>query len=116
MIEIAKVMDRSLVGVSPMTPAGEAEAVAVASGVEHLLVLDCDDLVGVTSVGALHEAGLKATVSDCMSASVPTVSVSASVAEAAEIMHRCHLSCLPVVAGGLILGMVTRDQLHRTEH
>ena len=110
-MDVVKVMNRSLVGVSPSTRADEAVAVAVASGVDHLLVLDCDDLVGVTSVGALHQAGTRATVGECMRPGVPTVSVSASIDEAAEIMRRSDSSCLPVVAGGLILGTVTRAQL-----
>lgn len=111
LMEVAKLMNRALVGVSPTTRADEAEAVATAQGVDHLLVLDCDDLVGVTSVGALHEAGTHATVGECMCSSVPTIRVSASIDEAAEIMRQSTSSCLPVVAGGLILGTVTRAQL-----
>ena len=113
MVEIAKLMCRSLVGVSPSTRADVAEAVAVASGVDHLLVLDCDDLVGVASVLALHRAGTTATVSDCMQMPVPTISASASVDEAVELMRSCDVTCLPVVAGGLILGVLTRAQLGR---
>ncbi|MBI5545523.1 MAG: CBS domain-containing protein [Deltaproteobacteria bacterium] len=111
-MEIGKVMSRALVGVSPRTPASEAEAVAVARGVDHLLVLDCGDLVGVTSLTALHQAGMRATVSDCMWSTVPTISASASVDEAVRIMRVSEVTCLPVVAGGLILGMITRAQLH----
>jgi len=114
MSEVAKVMTRALVGVGPFTLAPEAERVAVASGVDHLLVLDCDDLVGVASVSALHCAGTSATVSDCMCVPLRTVKASASVEEAAQIMRESHLACLPVVAGGLILGLVTMAQLGAT--
>jgi CBS domain-containing protein len=114
--EVARVMRRLLVGVDPFTPAPEAEKVAVAQGVEHLLVLDCDDLVGVASVSDLHRAGSHATVSDCMSVPLRTVSASASLEEAAAIMRESELFCLPVVAGGLILGLVTLDQLRLTTH
>lgn len=116
MVHVARVMNRELVGVSPSTRCDEAEAKAVASGVDYLLVLDCDDLVGVTSVTALHQAGTMAMVSDCMSPELQTISVSASVDEAAELMRRCDVGCLPVVAGGLILGVVTRDQVAETPH
>ena len=112
--EVCRVMQRSLVGVGPFTPAPEAERVAVSQGVEHLLVLDCDDLVGVASVSDLHRAGSRATVSECMAVPLRTVSASASVEEAAEIMRESELGCLPVVAGGLILGLVTREQLAAT--
>lgn len=104
-------MRRDVVGVSPVTRAHEAEAVAMASGVEHLLVFDWEHLVGVASLTALRRAGEAATVSDCMVAPATTISASASVEQAADLMRTSDLSCLPVVAGGLILGVVTRDQL-----
>ena len=111
MSAVASVMTRALVGVDQFTPAPEAEKVAVAQGVEHLLVLDCDDLVGVTSVSALHRAGSRATASDCVSLPLRTVRAAASVEEAFEIMRESEVACLPVVAGGLILGLVTLAQL-----
>jgi CBS domain-containing protein len=111
MSRIAEVMSRAMVGVSPSARAEEAEAVALASGVQHLLVLEDDDLVGIATLETLHRARGGATVGDCMRAPVRTVSANASIDEAAEIMRRCEQSCLPVVAGGLILGLVTRERL-----
>ena len=87
MMDIVRLMSRALVGVSPTTRAVEAEAVAVASGVDHLLVLDCDDLVGVASVQSLHQARTDATVGDCMQMPVPTISASASVDAAVELLR-----------------------------
>ncbi|HEY3449529.1 MAG TPA: CBS domain-containing protein [Myxococcales bacterium] len=104
-------MRRAVVGVSPRTGAHEAEAMAMASGVDHLLVFDWEHLVGVASLTALRQAGQAATVSDCMVVPVTTISASASVEQAADLMRSNEVTCLPVVAGGLILGMVTRDQL-----
>ena len=108
---LSKLMRRQVVAVNASTPAGEAAAVALASGVEHLLVFDWDALVGVASLSALHGAGATATVSDCMHVPAPTISASASVEQAVELMRSCDVTCLPVVAGGLILGVVTREQL-----
>lgn len=108
---LARVMSRALVGVSPRTGAHEAEAVAVASGVDHLLVFDWEHLVGVASLSALRQAGRAATVSDCMVVPVTTISANASVEQAADLMRTCEATCLPVVAGGLILGVITRGQL-----
>ncbi len=108
---LGKVMRRGVVGVSPSTGAREAEAMALAKGVDHLLVFDWEHLVGVASLSALRQAGQAATVSDCMVVPVATISASASVEQAADLMRESELTCLPVVAGGLILGVVTRDQV-----
>ncbi|MGC4115937.1 MAG: CBS domain-containing protein [Myxococcales bacterium] len=108
---LGRVMCRAVVGVSPRTGAHEAEAVAMASGVDHLLVFDWEHLVGVASLSALRRAAEAATVSDCMVVPVTTISASASVEQAADLMRSTEATCLPVVAGGLILGVVTRDQL-----
>ena len=108
---LVRVMSRAVVGVSPRTGAHEAEEVALASGVDHLLVFDWEHLVGVASLSALQHADRAATVSDCMVEPVTTISASASVEQAADLMRSSDVTCLPVVAGGLILGVVTRDQL-----
>jgi CBS domain-containing protein len=87
----------------------EAEAIAAARGVRHLLVVEDDDLVGITSTGDLHKTSGTGMVSECMTAPVRTISANATISDAAELMQHCDVGCLPVVAGGLILGMVTRD-------
>lgn len=112
MSRIAEVMSRSLLGVSPSTSASEASRLAFEHGVDHLLVLEGDDLVGVVSAGDLQRAQPLAAVLDCMAAP-RTVSANSSVEEAADLMRRCAVGCLPVVAGGLLLGVVTRERLRR---
>ena len=58
-------------------------------------------------------AGRKVPVSAWMSAPVITVGATASLEEAADLIRERSIGCLPVVVGGLIVGVVTRGDLWR---
>jgi acetoin utilization protein AcuB len=45
-------------------------------------------------------------VADCMTIPVLTVRPDANLEEAATTMHECGVGCLPVVVGGLVLGLI----------
>jgi hypothetical protein len=98
MEHVTEVMNRSLVGVTPDTCVREAESVAGRQGVHHLLVLDCDDLVGILSVRDLRRADPAKRVCECMSSPVRTIRASASLAEARSVM------CRHAIASGLKSG------------
>jgi acetoin utilization protein AcuB len=111
MKRIANVMSRRLITTSPETPVADAADLASDGGVRHLLVMDCEELVGVLCTCDLCDVDPGVRVSRCMSSPVETVGPSATLDEAATIMRRKGVGCLPVAVGGLIVGIVTRSDL-----
>src|SRR3990172_5068276 len=109
---LAAVMSCRLVTVGPATRVGDAADLAGEEGVHHLLVVDGASLVGVACEHDLLLAGRDARVGDCMNVPV-CVDVGAGFAEAAEAMRERAIGCLPVLAGGFLVGVVTRGDLRR---
>ena len=108
---VSDAMSRALVTVTPDEEMGEARRLAEATGVHHVLVLDSGNLVGILCLCDLEGSEPTAAVSEYMSVPVLTVRADASLAEAAESMRECGVGCLPVVTGGLILGMLGDAEL-----
>ena len=88
--------------------------------IRHVLVEDADNrLVGIVSqrallrlVGSYHPEQLDGPlpVSEVMQANPVTVTPETSTLEAIELMRRHRISCLPVVKGAHLVGMVTESQ------
>lgn len=110
---VSEAMNRSPVTVRPEASVEEAVALARRSGVDHLLVLDEQTLVGILCTCDLRDAAPGERVDDRMSVPVMTVRPDASVEEAATTMGECAVGCLPVAVGGLILGTVSDAELER---
>jgi CBS-domain-containing membrane protein len=90
-----------------------ADEFAAARGVHHLLVFDCAlALVGVACRCDLGRGGTRA-VADVMSSDVFAAPPATTLGDAAAAMKQLHVSCLPVVAGPLVLGIITRRDLDR---
>jgi predicted transcriptional regulator len=106
-------MTTTLVAVSPATSVVEAADLAEYEGVHHLVVMDRGALVGVVCEYDLVLAGPDAVVGDCMSAPPYCIDVGATPAEAALAMQERAIGSLPVMAGGIVLGIVTRGDLRR---
>ena len=107
------IMTIPLVAVAADTGVVEAADLAEYEGVHHLLVMDGEDLVGVVCEYDLILAGPAAVVHDCMSAPPYCIDAAATLADAAQVMQDRAIGCLPVVAGGFVLGIVTRGDLRR---
>ncbi|MGC3998738.1 MAG: CBS domain-containing protein [Anaeromyxobacter sp.] len=113
-IKVGDIMDRAPVSVAPDLPVIKALALVRAAGVEHLLVVDEDGLVGVLcSCDLAPGDDLAEPVSDRMSVPVLTVGPWAEVAEAALTLGDCGVGCLPVVEEGRVLGVITAEVLDR---
>ena len=108
-----KLMSRPIVTVDPELPVMSALRLAASRRIHHLVVLQEEDVVGILCVCVLHGASPAGTVRDCMSAPVHMASVNGTVDTAAEKMRTHGVGCLPVAAGGLLLGIVTADDLLR---
>ena len=90
-----------------------ADDFAAARGVHHLLVFDRGlALVGVACRCDLGRGGARA-VGEVMSNDVFAAGPATTLGEAAAAMKELRIGCLPVVAGPLVLGIVTRRDLDR---
>lgn len=103
---VSEVMTTAVVWVEPDDPVEEALRLAL-----HLLVLDEGTLVGILSRRDLDRAEPGALVADCMSVPVITIRPDATLASAVVTMADFGVSCLPVVIGGLILGLLSEEGL-----
>jgi acetoin utilization protein AcuB len=108
---VSDAMTRALVTVAPDEEAGEARRLAEATGAHHVLVLDSGNLVGILCLCDLEDSDPATAVSESMSVPVLTIRADASLAEAADSMRECGVGCLPVVMGGLLLGILTDAEL-----
>lgn len=107
---VSEAMTTAVVWIEPDDPVQEALRVAEEHGAHHLLVLDEGTLVGIVSRRDLDRAEPGALVADCMSVPVITIRPDATLASAIVTMADFEVSCLPVVIGGLILGLVSEDE------
>lgn len=110
---VSEAMTTAVVTVPPDLSVGAARRLSDEMAAHHLLVLDEGNLVGILCRCDLREAEPGSPVSDCMSVPVMTVRPDQSLAAAIAIMADFEVGCLPVVAGGLILGLVSDEELSR---
>ncbi len=120
-------MQRNVVTATPETTLPQAMALMHHRGVRHLPVLEEEKLVGILSdrdvkrVQASPATNLEAhelrylldrmTVGETMTRHVHTVPSLATIEEAAELMRRHKIGCVPVVEGGLLVGILTETDL-----
>jgi len=110
---VSEAMDRAPATIGADAPASQASVVAREAGADHLLVVDEGALVGVLCGCDLDAVTPGEPVWERMTVPVLTVRPDASVEEAALTMSDCRVGCLPVVIGGLVMGIVTGDDLRR---
>ncbi|MFT3915725.1 MAG: CBS domain-containing protein [Anaeromyxobacteraceae bacterium] len=109
---VAEAMRRAFTTVSADATVAEASRLAAREGAEHLLVVEADNLVGMVCCTCdLSDAPADEAVADRMTVPVFTVRPDASLEEAALTMRDCRVGCLPVAAGGLLLGVLTADDV-----
>jgi CBS domain-containing protein len=108
---VAEVMGTELYTLTPDTVVASAKRLAFDNGIDHLLVLDNGTLTGIVCKGDLRAAARNALVADCMSSPVLCIGPDTTLEEAAQIMFDQHVSCLPVVTGAFLVGIITRAAL-----
>lgn len=108
---VAEVMGTELYTLTPDTVVASAKRLAIDNGIDHLLVLDNGTLAGIVCQGDLRGAARNALVGDCMSSPVLCIGPDTTLDEAAQIMFDQHISCLPVVTGAFLVGIITRAAL-----
>jgi CBS domain-containing protein len=108
---VAEVMGTELYTLTPDTAVASAQRLAFDNGIDHLLVLDHGTLAGIVCQEDLRAAAGNALVGDCMSSPVLCIGPETTLEEAAQIMFDQQVSCLPVVTGAFLVGIITRDAL-----
>jgi CBS domain-containing protein len=108
---VAEVMGTELYTLTPDTVVASARRLAFDNGIDHLLVLDNGTLAGIVCKDDLRHASRDALVGECMSSPVLCIPPDTTLEEAAQIMIEQDISCLPVVTGAFLVGMITRSAL-----
>jgi CBS domain-containing protein len=85
--------------------------VAQLKGVAHLLVLDRGRVAGTIATSALAEAPATDPIARWMTPATTTVACETPVSETLRLMAALGLACVPISAGPLLVGLVTRDDL-----
>ena len=108
---VAEVMGTELYTLTPDTVVASARRLAFDNGIDHLLVLENGTLAGIVCKDDLRFAARNSLVSECMSSPVLCIAPDTTLREAAQIMIEQNVSCLPVVTGAFLVGIVTREAL-----
>jgi CBS domain-containing protein len=108
---VAEVMGTELYTLTPDTVVASAQRLALDNGIDHLLVLDNGTLAGIVCKDDLRHAARDALVGECMSSPVLCIAPDTTLEEAAQIMIEQDVSCLPVVTGAFLVGIITRAAL-----
>ncbi len=119
-LSVEQCMDTDLVTVNEHEPVDLVAHLMDWNQIRHVLVEDADNrLVGIVSqrallrlVGSYHPEQLDGPlpVSEVMQGNPVTVTPETSTLEAIELMRRHKMSCLPVVKGAHLVGVVTESQ------
>jgi acetoin utilization protein AcuB len=111
---VVDVMTTNPVVVGTETPAWSASCLAQERSVHHLLVIDGYHLVGEVCLCDLDRSESTAPVILVMHSPPLTIDDQKTVEEAAALMMRWRVGCLPVVDwGGELRGVVTKRDLIR---
>jgi len=116
----SEIMARPVPTVGLRTPVADAVDLLIARALPALPVLDKDGrLVGLFSEAdaltseVTHAGDDTVTVESAMTKQVEVAGPGADVADVARLMLDRHLSCVPIVAGGMVFGLVTRTDVLR---
>ena len=108
---VAELMGTELYTLTPDTVVASAKRLARDNGVKHLLVLDNGTLTGIVCGEDLRTAARDSLIGECMSSPVLCIGPDTTVQDAVDIMAENDISCLPVVTGAFLVGMITMEAL-----
>ncbi|HYM62182.1 MAG TPA: CBS domain-containing protein [Thermoanaerobaculia bacterium] len=112
-MRVRDIMKTRLMSIRPDEPVETARVLMRQNRVRHLVVLDNQELVGVLSDRDViaPDQDSPELVSDRMTRTVVTITPDATIREAANIIRGKTISCLPVVKGDELLGIITVSDL-----
>jgi CBS domain-containing protein len=109
--QVAEVMGTELFTLTPDTVVASAQRLAFDNDIQHMLVLDGGTLTGIVCDEDLRTASRDALVGELMRTPVLCIAPDTTLDEAIELMDEHGVSCLPVVRGTALVGIVTRKGL-----
>jgi CBS domain-containing protein len=117
-MRIQDIMSTKIKTIAPTATVGQARAFMRTGGIHHLVVQSGRDIVGVVSdrdlggrVAARNGTGDARPVEEVMTSNVATVDPETSIRQAANLLRGRSIGCLPVLAGGKPVGIVTTTDL-----
>jgi CBS domain-containing protein len=108
---VVEVMGTELFTLTPDTVVASAQRLAFDNGIRHMLVLDGGTLTGIVCDEDLRTAARDSLVGEFMRTPVLCIAPDTTLDEAAELMEEHGVSCLPVVRGTALVGIITREGL-----
>ncbi len=127
MTQLSEIMNRMLVTVDTHASLRQAQRILDRRNIRHLFVMDGKRLVGIVTDRDLRKAAPSSKsplttsareefmdelkVVEVMLRKLITASPSTTVREAAKVMIREKIGCLPVVEGKTLVGIVTETDL-----
>lgn len=128
-MKVRELMTREPLSVTVDTPVVEARRLMLEHRIRHLLVKDGGRLAGIVtdrdirlnlpspatslSIWEVNYLLARMTVASVMTSTVITVDPNRDVAEAARIMLDHKIGALPVVDGGMVVGIMTETDILR---
>jgi CBS domain-containing protein len=127
MTQLSEIMNRTLITVDTSTSLSRAQRMLDQHKIRHLFVMDGKRLVGIVTDRDLRKAAPSSKsplttrereefmeelkVVEVMSRTLITAAPTTTVREAAKVMVREKIGCLPVVDGHTLVGIVTETDL-----
>ncbi len=127
MTQLSEIMNRTLITVDTHASLRQAQRILDRRNIRHLFVMDGKRLVGIVTDRDLRKAAPSSKsplttsareefmdelkVVEVMSRKLIEASPSTTVREAAKVMVREKIGCLPVVDGNALVGIVTEIDL-----
>lgn len=113
-MRLEEIMTREVQTISPSATIAEARAAMKSKRVQHLLVRDGREIVGVVSqrdFGVRPGTAEKQRVADVMTFDLVTGKPNTTVQQAANLCRGRNVGCLPVLDGRKPVGIVTTTDL-----
>jgi acetoin utilization protein AcuB len=109
-MRVQDVMSKDVISVTPADTVAEARERLQLAGINHLVVMEARQVVGVVAVKDLPAAN-EEPLAQVMSRNVATIEPEATLRRAAGVMRGRNIGCLPVVDHGRLVGIVTTSDL-----
>jgi len=114
---VAETMSCPVYSISPDLSIFDASRIMETKHIKQLPILDGKQLVGIVTqtdlTRALTSYGMWKDVVEIMSVDVVAIQTKATIAEAAEIMNTSNISCIAVLDGRKVLGIITERDILR---
>lgn len=108
---VGEIMETMLCTVTPDTVVASARRLASEHNARHLIVLKDGTLAGIVYHKDLQSARSDQMIFTCMNTTMPCVEPAMTVNTALAVMVEYGVSCLPIMAEGFLVGIVTNGML-----